>query len=58
MELYKYQLQAVEALKADKHFLIAGTGMGKGFISLEWARRTGKPNIVVVTQASKRDSHD
>lgn len=58
MELYKYQLQAVEALKADKHFLIAGTGMGKGFISLEWARRTGKRNIVVVTQASKRDSHD
>ena len=58
MNLYKYQEEAVDALVGGKHFLIAGTGMGKGFISLEWARRTGKHNVVVVTQASKRDSHD
>ncbi len=56
--LYPYQKEAVQSLKGNKHFLIAGTGLGKGFISLEWARQTGKHNIVVVTMASKRDSHD
>ena len=58
MKLYDYQLKAVDELRKDKYILVAGTGLGKGFISLEWARQTGRPNIVVVTQASKRDSHD
>ena len=59
MELYGYQTKAVDALStSQKHFLIAGTGLGKGYISLAWARATGKKNVVVVTQASKRDSGD
>lgn len=58
MKLYEYQERSVMALNMNRHFLIAGTGLGKGYISLEWARQTGKPNIIVVTQASKRDSHD
>lgn len=58
MKLYEYQKKSAMALTGNRHILIAGTGLGKGYISLEWARRTDKPNIVVVTQASKRDSHD
>lgn len=58
MKLYDYQAKSATALSGNRHILIAGTGLGKGFISLEWARQTKKPNIVVVTQASKRDSHD
>ena len=58
MKLYQYQEEAVNSLKKDKYILVAGTGLGKGFISLEWARQTKRPNVVVVTQASKRDSHD
>lgn len=58
MQLYDYQKKSVTALQIGRHILIAGTGLGKGFISLEWARQTRKPHVVVVTQASKRDSHD
>jgi len=58
MKLYQYQEKAVASLTGYKHLLIAGTGLGKGYISLAWARQTGKPNVVVVTQASKRDSCD
>lgn len=58
MQLYNYQKKAAEDLRGERHILIAGTGLGKGFISLEWARQTHKSNVVVVTQASKRDSQD
>lgn len=58
MQLYKYQEEAVDNLSAQRHILIAKTGHGKGFISLAWARKTGKKYIVVVTQASKRTSGD
>lgn len=58
MQLYRYQEKSVEALRGKRHLLIAGTGLGKGYISLAWAKQTGKQNVVVVTQASKRDSHD
>lgn len=58
MKLYDYQKKSAEALFGNRHILIAGTGLGKGFISLEWARQTGQPRVLVVTQASKRDSHD
>ena len=30
MELYPYQKEAVKSLVGDKHYLIAGTGLGKG----------------------------
>ena len=58
MQLYDYQKKSALALQTDRHILIAGTGLGKGYISLEWARQTRKPHIIVVTQASKRDSQD
>lgn len=43
----------------QKHnYITHNTGLGKGFMSLEWARRTGRYRVLVVTQASKRDAHD
>lgn len=56
IELYPYQKQAVEALTTGKHYLIAGVGLGKTVMSLEWARQTDKKHVVVVTTASVRDA--
>lgn len=56
-ELYDYQKQCVAQLLAGKHFIIAGTGLGKGAISMVYAAKrceeTGKNRILVVTTASK-----
>ena len=56
-ELYDYQKQCVAQLLAGKHFIIAGTGLGKGAISMVYAAKrceeTGKSRILVVTTASK-----
>lgn len=59
MQLYDYQKQAVEELQLPgKHIVIAGTGAGKGSIALHWLKSTPQPKWLVVTTASKRDSHD
>lgn len=58
MKLYKYQEDAIEALNNGKHICIAGTGAGKGAIMLHWLHATDKKKILVITMASKRDSHD
>lgn len=58
MKLYRFQEQAIKALQDGKHFCIAGVGSGKGSIALHWAHDTGKPNILVVSTASKRDVKD
>lgn len=56
-KLYDYQKQCVAQLLAGKHFIIAGTGLGKGAISMVYAAKrceeTGKSRILVVTTASK-----
>lgn len=56
-ELYDYQKQCVAQLLTGKHFIIAGTGLGKGAISMIYATKrceeTGKSRILVVTTASK-----
>lgn len=56
--LRSYQQDAVEALLNGKHIVVASCGVGKGFISLEWARGTKKSNVLVITQASKVKSND
>lgn len=57
MELYDYQKQAVQALLSGKHFVIAGTGLGKTAIGLTYAKATGRNKVLIVTTASVRDSH-
>lgn len=58
-ELYDFQKQAVEDLQhPEKHIVVAGVGTGKGAIMLHWLRSTQKRKWLVVTTASKRDSHD
>lgn len=55
--LYDYQKDAVSQLLNGKHFVISGTGSGKGAMSVVWAKavceRTGKKDVLVVTTASK-----
>lgn len=55
--LYSYQKECVNELLAGKHFIIAGTGLGKGAIAMVYAaeqcRETGKNKVLVVTTASK-----
>ena len=60
MQLYNFQRDTVEAMLAnpEKHFIIAGTGAGKGSIALHWAKAQAKPNVLIVSTASKRDAHD
>lgn len=58
MQLYPHQIEALNALKAGKKFLISGTGSGKGAVMLHWLKHTGKKKWLMVTTASKRDSHD
>lgn len=58
MRLYKFQEKAIDALLNGKHFCISGTGSGKGSISLHWAKAQGKRKVLVITTASKRDTHD
>lgn len=57
-ELYNYQKETIANLKGDRHIAILSTGTGKGPISMVWAEKTGKDNVLIVTTASKRDSHD
>lgn len=56
IDLYTYQKQAVNALLSGKHFLISNVGTGKTIMSLEYARRTGKKNVLVITTAGVRDA--
>lgn len=60
--LYDYQKHAVNELLNGKHFVISGTGSGKGAMSVIWAKemckRTGKKNVLVVTTASKSRTGD
>ena len=60
MELFPFQVKALNDFltNPNKHFCIAGVGAGKTALSLHWAKEQGKPNVLVVTPASKRDSHD
>ena len=58
MELYPFQRKALANLLGGKKFCIAGTGAGKTSIALHWAKAQNKPRVLVVTPASKRDSHD
>lgn len=55
--LYDFQEESVSELLGGKHFIIAGTGLGKGAIAMVYAVKrceaTGKKNILVVTTASK-----
>lgn len=57
IELYPYQKEAVEQLLGGKHYLIAPVGVGKTLMSLEYAKKTGKKHVAVVTTASVRDAH-
>ena len=60
--LYDYQKDAVKQLLAGKHFVIAGTGSGKGAMAVVWAKavceRENKKNVLVVTTASKSRTND
>ena len=60
--LYDYQKDAVKQLLAGKHFVISGTGSGKGAIGVVWAKavceRENKKNVLVVTTASKSRTND
>lgn len=63
MELYDYQKEAVkQALYKDKHFIIAGTGLGKTAIAMNYVKErcenTGKRDVLVVTTASKARTDD
>lgn len=58
MELYEHQKQAIDALIHGKKFMIANMGSGKGACMLHWLKSTGKKKWLMVTTASKRDSHD
>lgn len=58
LKLYDHQVEALEQLKAGKKFLISDVGSGKGAVMLFWLRSTGKKKWLMVTTASKRDSHD
>lgn len=58
LELYPHQVEAIKALESGKKFLIAGTGVGKGACMLHWLKSTNKKKWLMVTTASKRDSHD
>lgn len=55
--LYDYQKDAVNQLLDGKHYVISGTGSGKGAMSVVWAKevckRTGKDKVLVITTASK-----
>jgi hypothetical protein len=60
--LYDYQKDAVEQLLNGKHFVISGTGSGKGATAVVWAKavceRENKKNVLVVTTASKSRTND
>ena len=60
--LYDYQKDAVKQLLAGKHFVICGTGTGKGAMAVVWAKavceRENKKNVLVVTTASKSRTND
>lgn len=60
--LYEYQKSAVKDLLDGKHFVISGTGSGKGAMAVTWAKavceRTGKKDVLVVTTASKSRTGD
>lgn len=58
MKLYKFQEDAIAKLEGDRHICRAIVGSGKGAISLYWAKKQGKPNVLVVSTASKRDVKD
>ena len=58
--LYPFQQKALDDLcrpDGAKRTII-GTGCGTSAVSLLWAKHTNKPNVLVVTTASKRDSQD
>lgn len=56
-KLYEYQEWAIKALLSGKHIVVAGTGSGKGAMSVIWAKdvceKTNKNKVLVVTTASK-----
>lgn len=60
--LYEYQKEAVKDLLGGKHFVISGTGSGKGAMAVVWAKAvcdmTGKKDVLVVTTASKSRTGD
>lgn len=55
LELYKHQVESLEALKSGKKFMISIMGSGKGAVMLHWLRSTGKKKWLIVTTAAKRD---
>lgn len=56
MKLYDYQTKTVEAVSNGKHCVKASCGAGKTLCGLLWAKQTGKPRVLVCTQAGVRDS--
>ncbi len=58
MQLYPHQIEALNALKGGKHFMIANMGSGKGACLLHWLRSTDKKKWLIVSTSSKRDSGD
>lgn len=48
----------MEDLCSGKHMCISGTGSGKTAMMFSWLKSTGKKHILIITQASKRDSGD
>lgn len=56
MKLYNYQNKILDAIESGKHLVKADCSAGKTLCSLCWAACTGKPNVLVVTTASVRDS--
>ena len=57
-ELYSFQRDAIANILNGKHLCIANVGSGKGSIALWVAHAHKKPRVLVVTTASKRDTHD
>lgn len=62
LDLYPYQKEAVQDLMHGKHIVVAGMGMGKTAMMMDWLKKkcdeTGKRKVLIVTTPSKRDSGD
>ena len=62
MGLYLYQKEAVRDLLTGKHIVVAGMGMGKTAMMMDWLKKkceeTGKRKVLIITTPSKRDSGD
>ena len=57
-ELYPFQQRTVSDLLLGKHFVVATMGTGKTAMMFGWLKHQTKAKVLIVTVASKRDSHE